>query len=135
MRQCIRECGMPDFCELRPVTFAIVRRVSCAIHAPSSSVRLRKDIDHPFIMTQVNTFETKKSVHSSEGIQGPKKATQWTWWSLYISQNRHFEVYILTELITGGELHGTLVRKISCHSGDFCLHVESLNVTMSPSKC
>ena len=25
-------------------------------------LRLRKDIDHPFIMTQVNTFETKKSV-------------------------------------------------------------------------
>jgi len=39
---------------------------------------LLKDIDHPFIMTQVNTFETKKSV------------------------------YILTELITGGELHGAI---------------------------
>ncbi|CAJ1351647.1 unnamed protein product [Effrenium voratum] len=39
---------------------------------------LLKDIDHPFIMTQVNTFETKTSV------------------------------YILTELITGGELHGAI---------------------------
>lgn len=27
---------------------------------------LLKDIDHPFIMTQVNTFETKKSVGSSD---------------------------------------------------------------------
>eukprot|EP00931_Biecheleriopsis_adriatica_P025331 TRINITY_DN15587_c0_g2_i1.p1 TRINITY_DN15587_c0_g2~~TRINITY_DN15587_c0_g2_i1.p1 ORF type:complete len:876 (-),score=183.29 TRINITY_DN15587_c0_g2_i1:293-2560(-) len=40
--------------------------------------QLLKDIDHPFIMTQVSTFETERSV------------------------------YILTELITGGELHGAI---------------------------
>uniref|UniRef100_A0A7S4R4M7 cGMP-dependent protein kinase n=1 Tax=Alexandrium monilatum TaxID=311494 RepID=A0A7S4R4M7_9DINO len=39
---------------------------------------LLKEADHPFIMTLVNTFETAKSV------------------------------YILTELITGGELHGAI---------------------------
>mmetsp|Transcript_37729 Transcript_37729/g.117624 ORF Transcript_37729/g.117624 Transcript_37729/m.117624 type:complete len:926 (-) Transcript_37729:116-2893(-) len=39
---------------------------------------LLKETDHPFIMTLVNTFETAKSV------------------------------YILTELITGGELHGAI---------------------------
>jgi len=39
---------------------------------------LLKETDHPFIMTLVNTFETTKSV------------------------------YILTELITGGELHGAI---------------------------
>eukprot|EP00933_Yihiella_yeosuensis_P072310 TRINITY_DN8066_c0_g1_i1.p1 TRINITY_DN8066_c0_g1~~TRINITY_DN8066_c0_g1_i1.p1 ORF type:complete len:958 (-),score=231.63 TRINITY_DN8066_c0_g1_i1:233-2836(-) len=39
---------------------------------------LLKSIDHPFIMTMVQTYETKKSV------------------------------YILTELITGGELHGAI---------------------------
>lgn len=39
---------------------------------------LLKEIDHPFIMAIVNTFETAKSV------------------------------YILTELITGGELHGAI---------------------------
>jgi cGMP-dependent protein kinase len=39
---------------------------------------LLKENDHPFIMTMVNTFETTKSV------------------------------YILTELITGGELHGAI---------------------------
>eukprot|EP00930_Biecheleria_cincta_P016959 TRINITY_DN13615_c0_g3_i1.p1 TRINITY_DN13615_c0_g3~~TRINITY_DN13615_c0_g3_i1.p1 ORF type:complete len:864 (+),score=197.52 TRINITY_DN13615_c0_g3_i1:42-2633(+) len=39
---------------------------------------LLKDMDHPFIMTQVQTYETAKSV------------------------------YILTELITGGELHGAI---------------------------
>ena len=46
------------------------RRVPCHILLEFRAVRLRKDIDHPFIMTQVNTFETKKSVHSSEWKSG-----------------------------------------------------------------
>lgn len=78
------------FLRTATLTFAIVRSVSCAIHAPSSSVRLRKDIDHPFIMTQVNTFETKKSVHSSEGIQGPKRQPSGHGGAFTSPKTRHF---------------------------------------------
>ena len=82
---------------------------------PTAISKPRKDIDHPFIMTQVNTFETKKSA-GGPGFsmkRGPWPHAQVA--KCYRKEGSVTEVYILTELITGGELHGLLDAHMSTY--------------------